>query len=217
MTVARFVEDGERIADIGTDHAYLPVYLVTNGVCPTAVASDIGEGPLRNAEKIVVKTGTQDRIRLIISDGLDGYGKDDADVFVFAGMGGTLISELLDRARWVRDGRYSFIFQPMSRSEELIEYLIENGFELTEERSCFEGGRCYIVFCAKYSGEKSEYRECFPYVGLLPDERSESSAFYINRQYKLVEKRLRALEKSNKSFPEQKKLMIVLEQRKEYL
>ncbi|MBQ7580771.1 MAG: SAM-dependent methyltransferase [Clostridia bacterium] len=217
MTVARFVEDGERIADIGTDHAYLPVYLVTNGVCPTAVASDIGEGPLRNAEKIVVKTGTQDRIRLIISDGLDGYGKDDADVFVFAGMGGTLISELLDRARWVRDGRYRFIFQPMSRSEELIEYLIENGFELTEERSCFEGGRCYIVFCAKYSGEKSEYRECFPYVGLLPDERSESSAFYINRQYKLVEKRLRALEKSNKSFPEQKKLMIVLEQMKEYL
>ncbi|MBQ7654750.1 MAG: SAM-dependent methyltransferase [Clostridia bacterium] len=217
MKVASFVKEGEIIADIGTDHAYLPVYLVTNGICPFAIASDIGEGPLKNAEKIVRKTDTADKVRLMISDGLDSYKQGDADVYIFAGMGGTLIKNLLEKAEWIKDKNIRFIFQPMSRSEELIEYLTENGFELTEEGSCFEGGRCYIIFCAVYTGEKKTYPESFSYIGLLPDEKTDSSAFFIKRQYRLIEKKLRALEKSGKNFDEQKKLGIILEQMEKYI
>lgn len=217
LGVASFVKNGETVADIGTDHAYLPVYLVTNGICPSAVASDIGEGPLKNAEKIVKKTGTQDKIRLIISDGLDGYEKGDADVYIFAGMGGTLIKTLLEKTEWIKDDSLSFIFQPMSRSEELIEYLTENGFELIGEKACFEGGRCYISFCAVYTGQSREYPESFPYVGLLPNEKTDASVFYIRRQHRLIEKRLKALEKADINRDEQDKLRVVLKQIDQYI
>lgn len=217
LTVASFVEKGKTVADIGTDHAYLPVYLVTNGICPSAVASDIGEGPLKNAEKIIEKTETGEKIKLLISDGLDAYSKDDADYFIFAGMGGTLIRDLLEKTEWVKDKNLKFVFQPMSRSEELIEYLIVNGFEITGEKSCFEAGRCYIVFCAVYTGKKKEYPLSFPYAGLLPDEKSDSSVYYLKRQYRLLEKRLKALEKVQAQKEEQEKINIILSQMKQYI
>ena len=215
--VARFVEKGKTVADIGTDHAYLPVYLVTNGICPKAIASDIGEGPLKNAEKIIKKTHTQESIRLMISDGLDSYAKDDADVFIFAGMGGTLIKQLLEKTEWIKSGDLQFIFQPMSRSEELIEFLITNGFKITKETACFDGERCYIVFCAEYTGESKEYPECFPYVSLLPESNSEAAEFFINRQYRLLEKRLKALEIAKTEQLEQEKIKVILNQMKEYI
>lgn len=215
--VASFIKKGERIADIGTDHAYLPVFLVTNGICPSAIASDIGEGPLKNAEKIVNKTETKDKIRLMISDGLDSYGKDDADVFIFAGMGGTLIVNLLAKTPWIKDKNLRFVFQPMSRSEELIEYLTGNDFEITKESACFDGGRCYIVFSAVYSGNKKDYPESFPYLGLLPQVKTEASQFYIDRQYKLIVKRAKALEKADVSPAEQEKLRTIIGQMKQYV
>ena len=101
--VASFVNKGDVIADIGTDHAYLPAYLVSNKICPKAIASDIGTGPLKNAEKIVFRANLHQHIKLMISDGLEKYSPDDADVFIFAGMGGTLIVKLLENIGWIKN------------------------------------------------------------------------------------------------------------------
>ena len=93
--VASLVKGGGIIADIGTDHGYLPVFLVQNGIVPGAIAADIGKMPLENARKTVVEYGLTDKIQLRLSDGLKEFVSTDASEIIFAGMGGTLIAEKL--------------------------------------------------------------------------------------------------------------------------
>lgn len=215
--VASFVRKGEVIADIGTDHAYLPAYLVSNKICPKAIASDIGNGPLKNAEKIVLRANLHQHIKLIISDGLEKYSPDDADVFIFAGMGGTLIVRLLENVSWIKNKDKRFIFQPMSHSEDVISFLIDNGFEIEEEKSCFDSGRCYIAFSTKYTQTTKKYDESFKYVGLLPDNLTESSKYFISKQYKHLKKRADALKCADINLSEQKEIRKILSQIENYL
>jgi len=109
------VREGAAAADIGTDHAYLSAYLVSSGKCPRALATDLREGPLQNAAETLAQLSLCDKIELRLSDGLDDISSDDADDFIFAGMGGTLITEILSRTAWIKDETKRFIFQPMSR------------------------------------------------------------------------------------------------------
>ncbi len=193
---ASFIKTGEIIADIGTDHAYLPTYLVTNGICPRAIASDVKIKPLNNAKKIVELTHSEDKIKLILSDGLDKFCAEDADVFIFAGMGGTLISRILENTLWIKTDKIRFVFQPMSHHKDIVEFLINNDFELCEEKSCFDSGRCYVAFSAIYSGRSNTYSKSFPYIGLLSEEKTESSRFFIKKQLEHLEKKITALKKN---------------------
>lgn len=146
-TVAGLVEKGARPADVGTDHARLPIWLVQNGIVERAVASDLRPGPLAHAAETVGRCGLGDRIRLVLCDGLDGIDPDDTDTVVLAGMGGETIRDILARAHWVKQGARRLILQPMTAADTLRGFLYENGFMLLDERLTLDAGRVYQTLC----------------------------------------------------------------------
>ena len=103
MMAAKMVRGGSIAADIGTDHAYLPAWLVLNSVCPSALACDLRKGPLDNAKKTVELYGIADKITLRLSDGFDKIEANEADDFIMCGMGGTLMAELVARTDWLKE------------------------------------------------------------------------------------------------------------------
>lgn len=194
---ARLVRDGAVVADIGTDHAYLPAFLVSSGKCPAAVATDLRDGPLMNAAATVALYGVADRIRLCISDGLDALSADDADDFVFAGMGGTLIVELLERTDWIRRADKRFIFQPMVHGELVRDFLVREGFRIEREDACFDACRPYAAFRAVYDpDDRREYRPSYIWLGELPQVDNEAARYIITKQYIYLKQRADALERA---------------------
>lgn len=207
---ASLVRGGGILADIGTDHGYVPVYLVKNGIVKSAIAADINKMPLENAAKAVRESGLCDKIQLRLSDGLKNLKEGEADEFFIAGMGGTLISEILSSSIWVKNSTYHFVFQPQSRAEELREYLFNNGFEIERETAVLEGRRYYIAFSAVFTGKNTPhcYADCF--LGKLP--KTPEAKKYISLQINRLEKKYNALS----SGEEKERLFITLEKLKSF-
>lgn len=195
FAVASLVKGGGIIADIGTDHGYLPVYLIESGKVNGAIAADIGKMPLENARKSVGEHNLGDKIELRLSDGLREFKETDADEIIFAGMGGTLIAEKMSETPWVKNKRLHFIFQPQSRAEDLRRYLFSNGFEICEELSTHEGRRHYITFDAVYTGKTVEFTEADCFIGKLP--HNEDSHKHLSQQLARLQKKYDALKKCN--------------------
>ena len=189
--VASLVKGGGIIADIGTDHGYLPVYLIQSGKVESAIAADIGKEPLKNAEKAVEYYDLNDKITLRLSDGLREFAPTDANEIVFAGMGGTLIAEKLAETPWVKNADIHFIFQPQSRAEDLREYLYSNGFEIINELATHESRRVYITFDAVYTGKKVDYTMADCFIGKLP--HTEDAHKHLEGQLKRLEEKYNAL------------------------
>ncbi len=164
---AGFVRRGSRLADIGTDHAYLPVWLASNGIIRSAVACDVRPKPLQSGSDNIEKYGCSDSVSTRLSDGLDEVSPDEADDIVLAGMGGELIVKLISRTPWLRDTSKRLIMQPMTKAFVLREYLCKNGFNIIEEKACAYAGKKYTVMLASYDGKFAEYPESFYYSGML--------------------------------------------------
>lgn len=169
-TVASMVRRGSRVADIGTDHAYLPVYLVQAGICSGGIAADIRSGPLDAARRTVTEAGLTDAIVLRLGDGLAPVAADEVDDIVVAGMGGETIVEILSAADWVKDARLRLVLQPMTRAEELRRWLLTNGFVISEERLVRDGHRLYPVMAAAYTAAEPEMDEFAFYAGFFTIE-----------------------------------------------
>ncbi len=137
---ASFVRQGARLADIGTDHAYLPVWLCRNGVCPSAIAADINPEPLSRGQLTVEEAGLSDRITTRLSDGLSEISAGEADDIVIAGMGGELIAKIIGSCAFSRDKDKRWILQPMTKSEILIEWLCDNGYSILRQDCCVASG-----------------------------------------------------------------------------
>ncbi|MBQ9746246.1 MAG: SAM-dependent methyltransferase [Clostridia bacterium] len=151
--VAAFVRDGSYLIDVGTDHAYLPIYLAEAGRISAGVASDINEGPCESARKHIAENGFSDIIEVKHANGLAGHcAHGDTDV-VIAGMGGALICEILEKADFIKQGGVRLILQPMRNVPDVRTYLLRNGFEITDEALAREDERIYEIICAEYSGD----------------------------------------------------------------
>ncbi len=141
------------LADIGTDHAYLPIYAVEKGITSRAVAADINEKPLASAMANIEKCGLTDRITCVLTsgfDGLDGYGITDA---VIAGMGGELIASIVTAADFIKKDGFRLIIQPMTMQDAARRALFECGFSATDEYTLIEDGKLYTVISADYTGD----------------------------------------------------------------
>lgn len=171
MLCAKMVRRGSRLADIGTDHAFLPVWLCRNGVCPSAIAADINPDPLERGRQTVAAAELSDTIELRLSDGLHEIGADEADDIVIAGMGGELIASILDDCHYSRDPEKRFILQPMTKSEELLRWICENGFAVEAQDCCEAAGKCYTVLRIQYTGLTQNADELFYYTGILDPEQ----------------------------------------------
>ena len=191
LTCAGLVRNGARLADVGTDHAYLPVWLLKTGKISFAVASDIGEKPLDTGRLTAEKYGAEN-IEFRLGSGLDTISCDDNTTdIVIAGMGGELIADILSKSRFVKNPEINLVLQPMTRSGELIGFLYENGFEITEQKALTSGGKSYTVIGARYSGRKLAVSSVFKVTGKLDLSDSESVK-YIKKEIKNLENKSRA-------------------------
>lgn len=180
--VASLVRPGSRFCDIGTDHGYLPVYLVSQGICPGGIAADVRPGPLSRATETVTRAGLSDQIKLYLSDGLDNIPPHSAEDIIMAGMGGMTMLELIRRADWLKDPAVRLILQPQSCQPQLRRFLAEEGFAVIEERAVTEGRHCYNLFALSYSGKSRTITPLEAVVGLLPRNKDAASRAFVELQ-----------------------------------
>ena len=156
LALAASFVSGDTAADVGTDHAYIPVYLIKSGRCRRAVASDINEGPLNNAIKNAAAYGVSDKIDFYLSDGLEGVPLEGVTDILICGMGGELTARIISacpRLYTAGDGAPRLILQPMSGADKLRRFLAEDGFEVTDGGVAEAAGKIYQCIVCRYTGK----------------------------------------------------------------
>lgn len=151
---ASMVRQGAVIADIGTDHAYIPVYLTLAGISPYAIAADINKGPLERARTNAEKYDAADRIRFALADGLRGIEpeKDNVRDIVICGMGGELIARIVGESEYTKKPGVRLILQPMTAADDLRAFLDEAGYAVIDEKLSAAAGKIYCCIAAEYDG-----------------------------------------------------------------
>lgn len=147
--VANLVPDGARLADVGTDHAYLPAALILEGKIPFAIAADLRQGPLSRAKATVRDCGLTGQIGFRLCDGLSGIRPDEVDAVVIAGMGGETIADILAAAPWTRECDIPLVLQPMSSMPDLRSWLGGNGYYIVSEELVREGDTLYTALSVR--------------------------------------------------------------------
>ena len=188
-TAASYVRDGAVVADIGTDHAYLPIYLALNGRIKRAYASDINIGPIMRANENIEKYGLKDIITTEVVGGLDNIENVTPDDIVICGMGGELIVKILDNSPYIRQKNVRLILQPMTHIKEVREYL-SNGFFTVAENVVFEDEKIYQVLCLQYDGSFHPLTEIEKELGKI-NIKNKSEEFMLLLNSTIVKKRKR--------------------------
>lgn len=151
-------------ADIGTDHAYIPVCLTLSGKCKRAIACDIRRGPLDRAEKTISSYGAADLVQTRLGGGLTPLTPGESDAIIIAGMGGILIAQILAEGAAIAKSARQLILQPMTAVPELREYLISNGYKIEKEYLAREDNKIYNIISAA-PGESEPYTAVQLYMG----------------------------------------------------
>lgn len=147
-SVASMVTAGNCLADVGTDHGYVPIYLYERNIIPRAIAMDVNKGPLERAALHIAESGMKEAIETRLSDGLTALKPGEADSVVIAGMGGPLIIRILSAHPEIAESLKELILQPQSEISEVRIWLYEQGYEIVEEHMVFEDGKYYPMFKA---------------------------------------------------------------------
>lgn len=164
QAVAELVPPGSRLADVGTDHGRLPVWLVQHGIVDQVVASDLRPGPLSKATALAERWGVSHQISFRLCDGLSAISPEEAEVVTITGMGGETIAEILAAAPWTRQSGHRYILQAMSGMDGLRRYLSEQGYSISSERLVREGDTLYVILLAQ-PGEMPPLTEGEVWVG----------------------------------------------------
>lgn len=198
--VAEFVSPCETVADIGTDHGYVPIELIRQGKAKKVFAMDINKGPLERASRHIQEEGLSEQIEVRLSDGLDQLKPKEAQTLVIAGMGGELIVRILNNGKSVLDETRELILSPHSEVFAVREYLVEEGFEIVREDMIKDGGKYYIIMKAIHAKDpeklKKEYseRSYFVYGKKLIEEENEILYEYLNWKKATFHKLYQSLE-----------------------
>ena len=167
--IARMVQPGSVVADIGTDHGQLMVYLAQNGTIRRGYACDINEKPLNKARQIIADYGLEDRIECVLASGLDGLQPGSVDTVVIAGMGGETIIAILEGAAWTKDGAHTLLLQPMTKAADLRYWLAVNGYSFIEERLVWDKNYLYPVLRVTGGGTPQALTERQALTGVALD------------------------------------------------
>lgn len=158
-TVAGMIDDTNTIIDVGTDHAYIPIYLIKNNIIKRAVASDINIGPVEKAEKNVSDYNLQDKISCRLGGGLTTVLPNEVEAAIIAGMGGNLIRDIIEESKEVFKSLHYAILQPVQNPEVLREYIYKSGYKIIDEELVREDDKFYEIFKVKYD---NNIREVLP-------------------------------------------------------
>lgn len=165
--LANMVTDGNRLADIGTDHGYIPIYLCQTGKIPSALAMDIGKGPLQQAQTHIAEHGLSEQIKTRLSDGMAALQFGEADTILIAGMGGGLVMKILSEGAEKLTGKEELILQPQSEIALVREFLRVRNFQILNEDMILEDGKYYPMM--KVSQQKAAEQ-----TKILPQEVADA-------------------------------------------
>lgn len=161
QSVADFVSSNSIVADIGTDHGLLPVYLILNDIAKKVIATDISKPSLNKTVLLAEQYKLKDRIECRVGNGLKVIRPYEADTVIIAGMGGVLMSEILSDSKIVSDSVLSFILQPMTADVELRSYLFNEGFVIQNEKLSFDSEKYYHTMLVSKGVQSTKYDNCY--------------------------------------------------------
>lgn len=183
QAVADMVTPNNVIADIGTDHGYVPIYLVKNKISPYAYAMDINEGPIMRAANNIEEEGLTDKIEAIQSDGMEKLISGMADTVVIAGMGGELIINILKNSK-VNDALKELILSPHKNADMVRSHIMSMGWHIEDENMVFDMGKFYNIIKAVPGEEKDTYNEIETLYGRsLLNKKSKVLREYLEKEY----------------------------------
>ena len=182
--VAGLVTEGASVADIGTDHGYVPIYLIKNKIASKVIAMDINKGPLERAKMHIIGHGLKGQIETRLSDGLKKVNPGEVDGMIAAGMGGALVIKILEESKAVVDTLEFLILQPQSEISKVRKYLNKNGLVIIEEDMVEEEGNYYPMMKVIH-GQPEEYKE-YEYIygkKLLEKKHPVLEKFLLREKY----------------------------------
>lgn len=182
-----FIRPGDRVADIGCDHGYLGIYLLTQGIAQYVIASDIRKMPLQSAIENSAKFGVKDKMSFYLSDGARSIPR-DFDTLVCAGMGADTIISVLEGAIWLKNKDYRLVLQCQSKTPSLRKYLWENGWRIEKETVLRDGRFLYTVMQVVYQpdSQKADAGQ-FYFPALLLEQPTEQTTEYYCQCVKKLE------------------------------
>lgn len=191
--VAGLVTEGASVADIGTDHGYVPIYLVESGIASKVIALDVNQGPLNRARMHIVGHGLGNRIETRLSDGLTRIRPGEVDTVIASGMGGPLTIRILQEGKEVADQLNALILQPQSEICRVRRFLTENGYRIEQEDMVLEDGKYYPVMRVVH-GTKEPYEEWeYLYGKRLLEARHPVLLEFLKRELRIKESILEQL------------------------
>ena len=212
---ANMISSNASIADVGTDHAYLPIWLARMGRISKAIACDINLMPLERAKKNIDKYEVSSIVETRISDGLKSINEDEVDEIIVAGMGGELIAKIIEDTKWVKSKK--LVLNPMSSDMHLRVYLSKNGYEINEERAILSDNKVYTVMNCEYIGKENNYGDEYYFVGkLLENNLNKDTLIYLNNQVKDLKNRKKG-EEIKQNYSNVKRIEKVIKYLSKYL
>ncbi len=205
--VASMVTPGNRLADVGTDHGYVPIALVQGKKIPSAIAMDINKGPLQRACEHITEYHLEDAIETRLSDGVSKLKVGEVDTILIAGMGGELVIHILSEGKEVCRSAKELVLQPQSELEKVRKFLREQKYKLIDEDMVIEDGKYYPMMRVVPVEEDAFWdaisedaiRACYMYGPLLLKNGNPSLRKFLVKQHKQLTKILKELEKQPES------------------
>lgn len=191
LTIASFVESDSVVADVGTDHGYVPGYLIENNISKKVIGTDISKGSLEKIIEYIKSLGFEHKVESRLGDGLVPIKTDEVDTVIIAGMGGLLIRDILDKDKVKTNSIKNFILQPMVAAKELRQYLYANDFQIIKEELVKEDNKYYEIIHAK-KGKSKVDKDIYYEIGQYLVENKhpilkEFIEFRINGAKKITE------------------------------
>jgi tRNA (adenine22-N1)-methyltransferase len=203
--VAAQVPHGARLADIGSDHAYLPVALLRRGVIEAAVAGEVASTPFQAAERTVRDNGLEQQITVRLADGLAAIDASDGITAVsLCGMGGETIRDILEAGKAHLDGVERLILQPNGGEQPLRLWLMNNGYRIVSEELLHENRFYYEIIVAEHADPAVYTAEQLFFGPLLMQARSPVFLAKWQRALRLRQKTLAAFERAQQAVPDAK-------------
>ena len=196
QAVADLVSEGLVVADVGTDHGYIPIYLIETKKSPKAFAMDVNKGPLLRAKEHIAEHGLETRIETRLSDGVRALKKDECDCVVVAGMGGALTIKIMEEGKDIFCNLKEFVLQPQSELQKVRAYLYQNEYSIVEENMVLDDGKFYPMFRV-INGQSEEYHAIeLCYGKLLLEQKNTVLKNFLEKEKAVKELILSNLEQS---------------------
>ena len=171
--IVSFIEKKDKVADIGTDHGFVPTFLVNNNISDYVVSSDISENSLLKSIELTKEYSNEDKIINRVGPGLEVLSVGEVDTAIIAGMGGLLISDIIKDSFEISKNLKKLILQPMQAQSELRKFLYKNGFKITDEMIVFEEKKYFEIIETHYVGQCSISDEIFYEIPEIPYKRKD--------------------------------------------